>query len=95
MSAQSPFLTDEEILSIAKPLKQAAAIVRWFQQNGFTDVKRRPSGMPLVARSYFDAVTMSSVRSQVSAAKNEPAAQPNIEAFRQKYGGGAKPRLVK
>ena len=95
MSMQSPFLTDDEILLIAKPLTQAAAIVRWFQQNGFADVKRRPSGMPLVARSYFDAVTMSGVQSQVLAARSDPVAQPNIDAFREKYGGRAKTRLVK
>jgi hypothetical protein len=52
-----PYLTDDEILALTKPLVQPAAIVRWFRSNGFDALKIRPNGMPLINRTHFDAVT--------------------------------------
>lgn len=56
MKIPPPYLTELEIREIAAPLRQPAAIVRWFKNSGF-DVTIRPNGMPLVTRSNFDAVT--------------------------------------
>ncbi|KAF1042602.1 MAG: hypothetical protein GAK35_02649 [Herbaspirillum frisingense] len=85
MNVPSPFLSDEEILTIAEPLVQSAAIMRWFRKNGFVDLPRRPNGMPLVARAYFDAVVTSGL--QKPAAPEAKRAQPNEEALRQRFGG--------
>ncbi len=52
----SPYLTDAEILGIVAPLKQPAAIVRWFRREGF-EIRVRPNGMPLISRAHFDAMT--------------------------------------
>jgi len=84
MSALPPFLTDEEIFAIVHPLQQPAAIVRWFKNNGFGDLKVRPNGLPLITRAYFDQVTAG--QAKLEAGATPPGAQPDIEAFRQKHG---------
>ncbi|WP_425458286.1 DUF4224 domain-containing protein [Collimonas rhizosphaerae] len=56
MKIPPPYLTEAEIREIVAPLRQPAAIVRWFRNSGF-DVTVRPNGMPLITRSNFDAVT--------------------------------------
>jgi hypothetical protein len=74
-----PFLTDAEILEVVAPLKQPAAIVRWFLKNGFIGVKVRPNGMPLITRAHFDAVT---VGGQPSRQDQQPEGeQPNVPAY--------------
>ncbi|WP_261530597.1 DUF4224 domain-containing protein [Burkholderia multivorans] len=50
-----PFLTDAELRRIAEPLRQPAAIMRWFKRAGF-EVKKKPNGMPLVSRAHFEQV---------------------------------------
>ncbi|HEF5787054.1 DUF4224 domain-containing protein [Burkholderia multivorans] len=50
-----PFLTDVELRRIAEPLRQPAAIMRWFKRAGF-EVKKKPNGMPLVSRAHFEQV---------------------------------------
>ncbi|MCA8036769.1 DUF4224 domain-containing protein [Burkholderia arboris] len=50
-----PFLTDAELRRIAEPLRQPAAIMRWFKRAGF-EVKQKPNGMPLVSRVHFEQV---------------------------------------
>ncbi|WP_261542839.1 DUF4224 domain-containing protein [Burkholderia multivorans] len=50
-----PFLTDDELRRIAEPLRQPAAIMRWFKRAGF-EVKKKPNGMPLVSRAHFEQV---------------------------------------
>jgi len=95
MSNQTPLLTEEEILLIMHPLTQSAAILRWFKQNGFVDVKKRPNGMPLISRSYFDAITTSGIPSNLSSTKPLSRIQPNFEALRERYGNRAKARLIK
>ena len=94
MSAK-PFLTDDEILEIVYPLTQPAAIMRWFKNNGFTEVKPRPNGLPLVARAYFDAVQVGK-----AAAANDPhhsgaATQPNVKAYLDRVAKGAKSGAVR
>ena len=56
MKIPPPYLTELEIREIVAPLRQPAAIVRWFKNSGF-DVTIRPNGMPLVTRANFEAVT--------------------------------------
>ncbi|MCA8437455.1 DUF4224 domain-containing protein [Burkholderia multivorans] len=53
--ALPPFLTDAELRRIAEPLRQPAAIMRWFKRAGF-EVKKKPNGMPLVSRAHFEQV---------------------------------------
>ncbi|HSY29960.1 MAG TPA: DUF4224 domain-containing protein [Burkholderiaceae bacterium] len=80
MSGPLPFLTDDEIRQIVTPLKQPAAIIRWFRSNGFPYIKVRPNGMPLIPRSYFDAVTSGHV------SQAEPArAQLNVDAYLARF----------
>lgn len=88
MSTAPPFLTDDEILQIVRPLVQPAAIMRWFRNNGFADLKPRPNGLPLVPRSRFDAP-------MPVAGGTAPSAQPNVDAFCAKYGNKPKIRVVK
>lgn len=50
-----PFLTDTELRRIAEPLRQPAAIMRWFKRAGF-EAKQKPNGMPLISRVHFEQV---------------------------------------
>lgn len=92
MSANPPFLTDEEIFAIVHPLVQPAAIVRWFKGNGFAELKVRPNGMPLIARAYFDQVTAGSTTAHGDTV--EAAVQPNVQAYLDRIKKGAKSRAV-
>lgn len=74
MTEHKPYLTDAEILEIAAPLKQRAAIRRWFEDAGFT-VKTRPNGMPLILRAEFDR------QHQAPAADAARTGGPNVVAF--------------
>ena len=46
-------LTDDEVASICRPLKQPAAQIRYLSRLGVR-VQRRPDGTPLVLRSEFE-----------------------------------------
>lgn len=94
MSAQHPFLSDEEILEIVDPLTQPAAIMRWFKNNGFPDVKKRPNGMPLIARAYFDAVTAGAATRAQATETKEAGAQPNVQAYLDRISKHSKSRPV-
>lgn len=83
----APYLSDDEILKIVWPLTQPAAILRWFRNNGFPEVRRRPSGLPLVSRAYFDTVTAGNSRAVADAM---PKAEPNVDALLQKIANRAK-----
>jgi hypothetical protein len=82
-------------MKIAEPLVQPAAIMRWFKRSGFPDLKPRPGGLPLISRSYFDAVTTSSMRVSIGSTDAPQNAQPNVDAFRAKYGKPKKLETVK
>lgn len=88
--ATPPFLTDDEIMEIARPLKQPAAIARWFRANGY-DVKVRPNGMPLINRANFDAASAGQNSRQ---GVTDKGVQPNVKAFLDKLANGAKLRPV-
>lgn len=65
-----PFLTDAEVLEIAKPLVQPAAIVRWFRDHGYV-CRVKPNRMPLISRAHFEQV------SGCATAANEARADSN------------------
>lgn len=50
-----PYLSDEEVSEICRPLRQAKAQVRYLARLGM-NVQRRPDGRALVARSEFERV---------------------------------------
>lgn len=50
-----PWLTNEELDDLCKPLTQAAAQIRFLRGLGLT-VKTKPNGAPLVIRSHFEQV---------------------------------------
>ena len=76
-----PFLTDEEIRTIVKPLTQPAAIVRWFRVNGFTEMKIKPNGMPLISLEHFDAVAGGGQSKPPAPAQ---ASSPDVEGYLNK-----------
>jgi hypothetical protein len=80
-----PFLTDEEILEIVKPLRQPAAILRWFRKNGFDQVKPKPNGMPLIGRTYFEQVTGGVLPKRPEPALDRRLTEPNVEALRARW----------
>ena len=90
MSAMLPFLSDDEILQIVRPLTQPAAIVRWFREHGFANVQRRPNGMPLIGREYFNLVTSGQQAHAPAIPKVGPG--PDVEGYLRKFASSAKPR---
>jgi len=89
MSAILPFLTDSEIKEVTAPLTQPAAIVRWFKNNGFGEVKVRPNGMPLINRAHFDTVTAGAQKQEEN--KGE---QPDAAAYLKRLATKAKQRAA-
>lgn len=81
-----PFLTDDEIREIVKPLTQPAAIVRWFRANGFPDCRVRPNGLPLITRAQFDAVSAGLAGQQLDTASDDL----DLTAYLKKFGKGPK-----
>lgn len=59
-----PFLTDDEIAEICRPLRQGAAQIRYLKSIGVR-VERRPDGRPLV------------LRARLEPAGNAPTQEPN------------------
>lgn len=49
-----PFLTDDEIADICRPLKQKAARVRFLRDQLRLPVDERPDGSPIVRRADWD-----------------------------------------
>lgn len=58
-----PYLTDDEIADITKPLTQGAARCRYFRRIG-VKVDPRPDGQPLIGRAEFEAARMDKARLQ-------------------------------
>ena len=84
-----PYLTDDEIKGIVRPLTQPAAIVRWFRANHY-DVKVKPNGMPLITRANFEAVgTGSSAKPDAAACES-----PDVAAYLKTISRNAKPKAV-
>jgi len=83
---QTPHLTDAEIIDMVAPLKQPAAIVRWFRAQGFT-VREKPNGMPLVSRAHFEA-HLSGEQAPSVTADATPANTPDVAAFLSRFNKG-------
>lgn len=62
----SPYLTDEEIAFLTKPLTQGAARCRYFRKLGIK-VDPRPDGQPLVGRAEFEAARLAENRAPAPA----------------------------
>ena len=74
---QPPYLTENEIADICKPLVQPAAMTRHLKSLGF-HVKPRPDGRPLVSRDNYNAVMMGHTP---SGSITSPGAEPNVGAL--------------
>lgn len=71
-----PFLTDDEIFSMVKPLTQKKAIVRWCVSQGIPH-RVKPNGMPLISRNIsFEAHQQT---------ENHQSEKPDISALLDKF----------
>lgn len=77
-----PFLTDDEIAEICRPLKMPAAQRRHLARLGLL-VKTKADGHPLVARAEFERVMTGAAPAQPAAAQLEPGSTPNIVGLEQ------------
>jgi len=80
----APFLTDAELRRIAEPLRQPAAIARWFKKAGF-ELRRKPNGMPLVSRVHFEQVMRGREPSPADDGGGNELASPNAAALLQRF----------
>ncbi|PRF87239.1 hypothetical protein C6Q22_12470 [Burkholderia multivorans] len=86
-----PFLTDAELRRIAEPLRQPAAIMRWFKRAGF-EVKKKPNGMPLVSRVHFEQVMRGrTVASDIDS--DMEACSPDAAALLQRFARSNKKKV--
>jgi len=69
-----PYLTDDEIAELCKPLKMPAAQRRHLERMGMI-VKTRPNGQPIVARAEFERVMVGAAPGRVP---DRAATEPNI-----------------
>lgn len=80
-----PYLTDDEIAGITKPLRQGAARIKYLRRLGIK-VEPKPNGQPLVWRADFDAARLAQ-----PAANDGRAAQTRDWArFRERVQNGAR-----
>lgn len=79
-----PYLTDDEIAEITKPLTQGAARIKYFRRLG-VKVEPRPDGQPLVWRADFEAG-----RLPAHAANDAPQATQNWAQLREKVQNGSR-----
>ncbi len=68
----TPYLTDDEIAEMCRPLKQGAAQIKYLREIG-VPVTRRPDGRPLVLRHKLVAAVPADAGRATVAASNEPA----------------------
>lgn len=66
-----PFLTDEEIERLTRPLTQGAARCKFLEREYGVLVKRDPNGQPVVGRAEFEAAMMAKNRAPAPAAAND------------------------
>lgn len=86
-NAAPPYLTDAEILEIAKPLVQPAAILRWFKAQGY-NCRPKPNRMPLISRSHFEQVSGSATAANDAHGRNDAAQsgdQPDAAALLARF----------
>ncbi|HDR8932789.1 TPA: DUF4224 domain-containing protein [Burkholderia vietnamiensis] len=85
-----PFLTDTELRRIAEPLRQPAAIMRWFKRAGF-EAKQKPNGMPLISRVHFEQVMRG--QSSTSIDVDSDDCSPNAAALLQRFARSNKKKV--
>lgn len=78
----TPYLSDDELREICRPLTQPAAMIRYLRDEGFF-VKRRPNGWPLVSRANYEAVMMGHAQAAPAAGAN--AGGPNVQALLDRF----------
>lgn len=61
-AALPPWLLDPEVADLCKPLTQAAAQIRYMQNELGLNVRRKPNGDPLVMRAEFEALSASTAK---------------------------------
>lgn len=81
--AQPPYLTDDEIAEICKPLTNGAARYRYLTEELGLHAGRKPNRQPLVARSEFERVMGAGRLVSISA---DTAAVGDMAALRQRWG---------
>ncbi len=74
-----PWLTQEEIEDLCRPLTQPAAQIRYLRRQGLT-VRTKPNGAPLVLRAHFESVMNPAGKPQTSG-KREPDRSGLIASF--------------
>ncbi|QOR55234.1 MAG: hypothetical protein SHS37scaffold220_3 [Phage 67_12] len=77
-----PFLSDEEIAEICRPLRMPAAQRRHLARLGLL-VKMKPNGQPLVARAEFERVMTGAPVARASEAEEDAATTPNVVGLEQ------------
>lgn len=77
-----PYLSDEEIAEICRPLKMPAAQRRHLARLGLL-VKEKANGHPLVARSEFERVMTGAAPTTKPAQDEEVATTPNVVGLEQ------------
>ncbi|CAE6824004.1 hypothetical protein R69746_06187 [Paraburkholderia aspalathi] len=70
---------------MASPLRQPAAIARWFKQQGF-EVKTKPNGMPLVSRSNFEYVMRGVTATPGTGDIDHGRNRPDVDALMRRIG---------
>jgi hypothetical protein len=78
----APWLAQEEIDDLCKPLKQAAAQIRFMRSLGLT-VRTKPNGAPLVMRANIDSVMGDSAKR--SQGKPDGSRGPNREQLLERF----------
>ena len=78
----TPYLTDDEIAEICRPLKMPAAQRRHLVRLGLL-VKAKPNGHPLVARAEFERVMTGAPTLAAREETEDPATTPNVVGLEQ------------
>jgi glutathione S-transferase len=78
-----PFLTDEEIERLTKPLTQGAARCRYLEREYKVLVRRDPNGQPIVGRAEFEAALMAQGRGAAPAANDGNVVSVDFDALSQ------------
>lgn len=77
-----PFLTDDEIERLTKPLTQGAARCKFFRRLGIK-VDPRPDGQPIVGRAEFEAARLSKNRQPLAVANDGNVITPDFGELRR------------
>lgn len=85
MSHPPPWLTQEEIDDLCKPLKQSAAQIRFLESHGLT-VRTKPNGAPLVMRAHFEELMNTGKKAKING-KLEPNREALIASFKKQKRG--------